>query len=190
MKVRSKQEGEALQFTGGKESAKDIVDLVGSLGVVKYRPARTGASPAIPASSESIVITLPPPEGSRQRSHVVLGVRGWVVKTKGKVTAYTDAGFRTFWESTTIVEQVPADAYQEPHKAASTDPDQEVDDDSSNEEPEGHEGDEEAGRPEDDPAVDERDLDPSDPGDLLPDEEGPLDVADGLGEPGEVGRPE
>lgn len=183
MRVRSKQQGEALQFTGGMESASGLSNLVGSLGKVKHRPARSGASPAIPARPESVYLSLDPLEGQRVRQSISLSVGDWIVKTQNKITAYTDAGFRTFWEPATIVEQVPADAYQEPHKAL-PDPDQEVTSDEVNDEPEGSsEGAGEA-------AGDERDVDPSDPGDLLPDPEGPVDLADEVGEPGEVGGAE
>lgn len=185
MKVRSKQEGEALQFTGGRESAKEIADLVGSLGKVRHRPARSGNSPAIPAQPESIFITLPPAEGQRQKRTVTVNLHDWLVKTKGLVTAYPDASFRTFWESATLVEQTPADAYQEPHKAA-PDPDQEVTSDDSSEEPEGSREGEGASEA----AGDERDLNPSDQGDLLQDPEGSVVLADEVGQPGEVGGTE
>jgi hypothetical protein len=196
VRVRSKQEGEALQFTGGRDSAKEIADLVGSLGKVRHRPARSGASPAIPAQPESIFITMPPAEGQRQKQTVTVNLHDWLVKTKGRVTAYPDASFQSFWESATIVEQVPADAYQEPHKAA-PDPDQEVtSDDSSDEEASALEAGSGAEDGASEAAGDERDLDPPDQGDLLPDEaeEGgsgeEVVLADEVGQPGEVGGTE
>ena len=184
MKVRSKQQGEALQFTGGRESADDIAKLVGNLAKARYRPARSGASPAVPAQPESILLVLPR-SGKEPGRTTTMGKDDWIVKIQDKVTAYTDAGFRTFWEPATIVEQVPADAYQEPHKAL-PDPDQEVDSDQGNDEPEGSSEGEGLGEE----GADERDLDPSDPGDLLPDPEGQVVVANEVGQPGEVGGTE
>lgn len=182
MKVRSKQQGDALQFTGGRESADDIAKLVGNLAKVRYRPARSGASPAVPAQPESILLVLPR-SGKEPGRTTTMGKDDWIVKVQDKVTAYTDAGFRTFWEPATIVEQVPADANQE---QTAPDPDQEVDSDQGNDEPEGSSEGEGLGEE----GADERDLDPSDPGDLLPDPEGPVVVANEVGQPGEVGRPE
>lgn len=182
MRVTSRQRGNAVQFTGGRQSAQEIGNLVGQLGKIRHRPGRTGNSPAIPASPESVIIVSAtrPKNGVGQTKTLAVG--DWVVKTElDEVQTYTDDGFRQFWEPSTIVdEEIPVDAYQEPHKALDPEENSNADED-----PDEAEGGEEGAD-----TIDQRDLVPADPGDLLQDPERPVDLADEVGEPGEVGRPE